>query len=224
MKMIDYFIPYPSTKEKMMLKKIVILIYITSSLAIAQRGKVKIVEKDLPNRVAFYALNETHTDYDVKITIKGSNIRQSKVPPRLIRVPAASKVHLKTIILVRGKTPYYNYSLFVTDSLSRRAVKKEYEKLDIPPPKIVPKKHITMYVTKNCSSCDSIVGKLNLNNYLFRVQSLDTATAIKAQLSKFLGRPAETLDSLTIPVVNLGGKLYQEIENYQQLLEALEKE
>lgn len=62
------------------------------------------------------------------ITITGTNFRQSKARPRLIRVPSASKVHLKTLILLRGKTPSYTYDLKINDSLSRRALKKTFEK------------------------------------------------------------------------------------------------
>jgi len=207
-----------------MIKKIAMVLCLFGWYTHGQTGKVKVIEKELPNRVAFFAVNETHTTYDVKLTIKGNNIRQSKVPPRLIRVPAASKVHLKTIVLERGKTPYYNYQLFVTDSLSRRSVKKEYETLDIPPPKRIPKKHITIYSSSNCARCDSLVAQLTKDNYAFRLQVLDTIPELKEQLGKFLNRPITSLDSLAIPVVNLGGRLYQKIENYEQLLIELNKE
>jgi len=86
----------------------------------AQSSPIKVVVEDIPNRLAFFAINGSTADYDVKVTISGTNFRQSKAKPRLIRVPAASKVHLKTIMLIRGKKPSYTYSIFQNDSLSKR--------------------------------------------------------------------------------------------------------
>jgi len=182
----------------------------------AQEKPIKVITKDIPNRLAFYAVNETETDYDVQITIKGTNFRQSSARPRLIRVPGASEVHLKTIILNRGKRPSYTYDLVINDSLSRRALRKEYKKV-----KIKPKKHITIYVTEKCISCDSIVLPLNESNYIFRLYKLNENPAVKDQLKRSFSQP---LDSIDKPIVNVGGRLFTSIETYDRLLEELNKE
>lgn len=189
----------------------------------AQLGPIKVTEKKSKNRITFFAVNETHTDYDVLFEVKGSNFRQSAAKPRLIRVPSASKVHLKTIILLRDKKPLYTKSLKVNDSLSKRALKKEYEKLVIPPPKITPSKPITVYTAKTCAPCDSIVARLTKQNYIFRAVSLDEKPQVKEQLGKFLAKSTEEMDSITSPIVSLGGRLYTWIADYEQLLEELEK-
>lgn len=190
----------------------------------AQVNPIKITESKSKNRIAFFAVNETHTDYDVLFEVKGTNFRQSAAKPRLVRVPAASKVHLKTIILLRDKQPVYTKNLKVHDSLSKRALKKEYEKLVIPPPKIKPKKQITIYTTSGCASCDSIVGQLTTKNYIFRQVSLDEKPEVKEQLGKFLSKSPEEMNATSEPIISLGGVLHSQIITFDQLLEALDKD
>ncbi|WP_420601726.1 hypothetical protein [Flagellimonas sp.] len=189
-----------------------------------QQNPIKIVEKPSKNRIAFYAVNETQTDYDVLFEVKGSNFRQSAAKPRLIRVPATSKVHLKSIIVFRDKKASYTKSIKVNDSLSKRALKKEFEILDIPPPKIKPKKQITIYTSTNCEACDSIVTHLTSNNYIFRNVLLSEKPEVKEQVGSFLAKSPEQMDSISNPIISLGGKLYSWISSYDQLLEELNRD
>nr|WP_299485313.1 hypothetical protein [uncultured Allomuricauda sp.] len=190
----------------------------------AQANPIEIEENEARNRITFYAVNKTFTPYDVLFEVKGKNFRQSAAKPRWIHVPATSKVNLKTIILFRDKRPVYTKTLKVNDSLSKRALKKEYEKLDIPPPKIKPKKQITIYSTNDCATCDSIVSKLTVDNFLFRTVSLNEQPEVKEQLGKFLAKSSEEMDSITSPIISLGGKLYSWISSYEQLQEELNRE
>lgn len=184
----------------------------------AQEKPIKIVVEEIPNRLAFYAVNENDQAFDAKLTITGTNFRQSRATPRFTRVPAISKVHMKTIILMRGKKPSYTYDLEVNDSLSKRALRKPAEKI-----KISPKKQIVVYVPKSCLSCDSLINPLNDGPYKFTFHNLGEQPEIAEQLSRSLANSI-VLDSLETPIVNLGGRLYTKIETYDQLIEALEKE
>ncbi len=185
----------------------------------AQTSTIKLVVKDIPNRLAFFAINESTTDYDVLVTISGTNFRQSKAKPRLIRVPAASKVHIKTIMLIRGKKPSYTYSIVLNDSLSKRALKKPFEKI-----KIKPKKQITLYIPHNCTSCDSILSPLENGKYKYTSYLLSENEKMTSQLQRSFGANSTPMDSLKTPIINLGGKLYTNIETYQKLLDELDKE
>ncbi|WP_396591682.1 hypothetical protein [Allomuricauda sp. R78024] len=185
---------------------------------------VKVTETKSRNRIAFFAENRTFTDYDVLFEVKGTNFRQSAAKPKWIRVPAASKVHLKTIILFRDKRPVYTKTLKTNDSLSKRALKKEFEVLDIPPPKVRPKKQITIYTSKGCSACDSIMGRLNAGNFIFRSVSLDESTEVKEQLGQFLSRSPQEMDSLSSPIISLGGRLYTKITTFDRMMEEMERD
>ena len=185
----------------------------------AQTSPIKVVVEDIPNRLAFYAINGSTTDYDVLVTISGTNFRQSKAKPRLIRVPAASKVHIKTIMLIRGKKPSYTYNIFQNDSLSKRSLKKPFEKI-----KINPKKQITLYIPHNCTSCDSIIPPLENGKYKYISYLLSENENITSQLQRSFGANSTPVDSLNNPIINLGGKLYTKIETYQELLDQLNKE
>lgn len=204
----------------MRMKVITVFLLLITCTASAQDSLVMVKEEQKGNRLAFYALNEDEKPYDVLFEVTGTHFRQSAAKPRLIRVPATSKVHLKTIILYRDKAPEYRYTLKTNDSLSKRALKKEYTIIEVAPRPIKPKKHITIYTTPNCTSCDSIIQRLNDNLYMFKQIDLSEKTKIRETLSTTLGKP---LDSLEQPIVNLGGHLYTWITNYETLLSELEK-
>ena len=184
----------------------------------AQFRPIKIEEKKIPNRIALYAVNENEQDLDVKITINGTDFRQSRARPRFIRVPATSKVHMKTIVLLRGKTPKYTYKLEVNDSLSNRALKKEYEKI-----RVRPLKPLVVYLTPQCETCDSLVASLDQSKYIYDVHDLAEKSEIKDQLQMVFGQDTP-IDSIRTPIVNVGGKLYTDIDKYEQILEALQKD
>ena len=185
----------------------------------AQEIPIEIIDEKISNRIRIYAINRNEKDYDVMITIKGSNFRQSKSKPRLIRVPATSKVHLKDLIVKRGEQAVYTYDLIVNDSLSRRAIKKEYKLI-----KIKPKKLITIYITDNCTNCNSFIDSLAQSRYLFSVLTLNEKPKAREALQKAFENKNIPLDSIHNAIVSLGGHLYINIENYQQLLEKLNTE
>lgn len=195
-----------------------ILILLVGANIFAQQGPIKVISEKIPNRLAFYAVNENDQDYDVMITIKGTNFRQSKGRPRFVRVPAISKVHLKTIMLIRGKKPSYTYDLVTNDSLSRRALRKEAI-----PIKIKPKKSITVYIPEMCEQCDSLLLSLSEGKYKFNMHKLQENVEMKEQLSRSFANTIQ-LDSLKTPIVNLGGKLFTQINNYDELIAKLELE
>ncbi len=199
----------------MKLKILLLLLFVVVKTN-AQDTPLRVETKDIPNRLAFYAVNENEQDFDVQINISGTNFRQSQGRPRWIRVPAAAKVHLKTIVLTRGKKPNYTYDLLVNDSLSRRALKKEFERI-----RIKPKKSITIYITDGCLTCDSIVNPLEASNYKYIKHLLSEKPEIKDQLKSYLPAP---IDSIKTPILNIGGRLYTQIESYDMLLEELIKD
>ena len=183
----------------------------------SQDKKIEIVTEDIPNRIAFYAINTNEQDLDVMFTLTGTNFRQSSARPRFIRVPATSKVHMKTVVLIRGKKPSYTYALKVNDSLSTRALKKESEQIKIEPPK-----QITVYVPTKCNQCDSLIIPLSGSKYLFNLINLDEKPQIQEQLQAAFGKETP-IDSLKSPIVNLDGKLYTNLITYDQLMEQIYK-
>ncbi len=197
-----------------MLKKLLLVCFIvgsTSSL-FSQDSIIKIVEKKESNRLLLYAVNETDIDYDVMITVEGVGFRQTSRKPRLTRVPAASKVNIARLSLIKGKFLDYSYKLEVNDSLSRRALRRQAESI-----KVKPKKQITVYIPENCMRCDSIMKPLNDSKYLFTSYNLGEKPEIKKQL----GMPMAQLDSLQTPLFSLGGVIDPKVKNYDQLLEKL---
>ena len=187
--------------------------------AYGQNGPIKVTDEKKNNRLSVFANNESETDYDVKITITGSNIRQSSAKPRLIRVPAASKVLLKSLIINRGKQPSYTYDLVINDSLSRRALKPPFKSI-----RINPNKPIILYITENCKTCDTLISDLNNSNYKFTSINLIEKPEVKERMATYLKNVVPSMDSFSDPIVSLGGVLYTKIYNYSELLDELNKQ
>ena len=72
-------------------------------------------------------------------------------------------------------------------------------------------------------SCDSLIAPLQEGKYLFTTHQLDVRPEMQSQLQGALGTN-NPIDSLTTPILNLGGRLFTRITRYDQLLEALEKD
>ncbi|MEP5600389.1 MAG: glutaredoxin domain-containing protein [Algibacter sp.] len=191
-----------------------IILFCFSFQVNAQKTPLRLITKDIPNRLVFYVINENEQDFDVQITISGTNFRQSQARPRWVRVPGGSKVHLKNIFLLRGKKPNYVYDLKVNDSLSNRALKKDFERV-----KIKPKKSITLYINTICNACDRIKQALEHSNYKFDFIRLTEKPEIKNRLKDYLPE----IDDIKTPIINIGGRLFTQIITYDELLEELNK-
>lgn len=201
-----------------MLHKISLLLLLYSFSIFAQKGPIKIVEEKIPNRLALYAVNESETDYDVLLEVTGTNFKQSAGNPRLTRVPGASKVLVKTLIVTRGEEASYTYNLKINDSLSRRALRKDFI-----PIKIKPKKNITVYITENCLSCDTIINGLSNSHYLYTTLLLSENPDVVRQLEISLSYLNTPLHSIPNPIISLAGVLYVEIETYAGLIVEMNK-
>lgn len=195
------------------------LLFITSCTPLfSQEKPIEIVEETKANRLFLYALNKNEQDLDVSITVEGTNFRQTKTVPRMVRVPAASKVLLANLMVERGKKANYAYKLQVSDSLSRRAMRKEFE-----PIKIDPKKKVIVYISENCTTCDSLVSDLDKSRYIYTSYRFSEKPELKGQLAPAFTNATVQIDSLTTPIISLGGVLHVKIEDYDQLLEELNK-
>ncbi|AVI52003.1 hypothetical protein C5O00_12895 [Pukyongia salina] len=185
----------------------------------AQERPVKIVDERVQNRLMIYAVNENELDLDVSIKIEGTGFRQRAGVPRLHRVPKASKVNIASLVIERGRVPVYTYELTVNDSLSRRVVRKPAEQI-----KIDPKKNILVYLKEGCTSCDSLVSKLDKSYYKYRSMDLREKPEVKDFLVRTFKYTKTPYDSITNPIISLGGTLYSEIETYEQLVAKLNDE
>ncbi len=185
----------------------------------AQERPIKIVDERVQNRLMIYAVNENEQDLDVSIKIEGTGFRQRAGVPRLHRVPKASKVNIASLVIERGRVPVYTYQLTVNDSLSRRVVRKPAEQI-----KIDPKKNILVYLKEGCASCDSLVSKLDKSYYKYRSMDLREKPEVKDFLVRTFKYTKTPYDSITNPIISLGGTLYSEIETYEQLVAKLNDE
>lgn len=191
----------------------------TGIVSFAQKKPIKIEEERKSNRLFLNAVNENLIDYDIAIKVEGTGFRQRKGIPRKVRVPATSKVNLISLVIERGKEPNYTYTLDVTDSLSKRAIRKDYEKI-----KIEPKKAITIYLTEKCVTCDTIVNPLKRSPYKFQSYVVSENETVKSQLEKAFVGASVPLSEMKNPVITLDGKMYIHIQSYEDLLMRLEEE
>jgi hypothetical protein len=188
------------------------VICLISMKGLSQKKPITIEEEKTKNRILFYAINENLIDVDVILTVTGTGFRQRGGVERPVRVPATSKVQVKNIIIERDQYPMYEYSIKTTDSLSRRVLKPAAEKI-----KINPYKPILMYTTARCVQCDTISKSLAAGPYIFKTMNLDE----KPDVTEILKRALPAIDTVSTPILSLGGALYTDIESYDALLERL---
>jgi len=204
--------------KKNLLLSLPLFLFLTSAL-FAQERPMKIEEERKANRLILSVVNENLEDYDVSIKVAGTGFKQRKGIARKVRVPATSKVPIINLIVERGKQAMYTYELDVTDSLSRRSLRKPFTKI-----KIDPKKAITMYITEKCQTCDTIINPLKASPYKFKSIVLAENEEVKAQLSKAFIGASVPLEEMTNPVVMLDGKMYIHIETFEDFMMRLEEE
>ena len=202
-----------------MIKYILLFLLFFTIQANAQDNPVKIVDEEIRNRLALYAVNESETDYDVLLTVSGTGFKQRAGKPRWMFVPSASKVLINTLIIERGKRVNYTYDIQINDSLSRRSLRKPTE-----PVKIKPKKQITVFITKDCRTCDTLIKKLEQGKYQYKSHILSEKPEIREQIDRVLSQSKIPLDSLKTPIISLAGKLYTQIEGHDGLIEAMNEE
>ncbi len=199
---------------------IFVLFALISLATVAQEVPIEIEEEKVNNRLLLFAVNKNLKDYDVAIEVEGTGFKQRNGVPRKVRVPATSRVNLISLVIERLHQPMYTYTLDVSDSLSRRAIRKEYELI-----KIDPKKPITLYLTDLCvSKCDSLISSLDNSVYNYKSVKLSEDENIKTQLASSLVGGKERLDGMDTPIVMLGGKMYVKIETYEELMARMNEE
>lgn len=213
----DFYISlYISLIKKAMSQKLIILLLaIFPIIALSQPAELNIEEERRGNRVMLYGLNETLLDLEVIIEVSGTGFRQSKRKPRGVLIPAASKVHLLNLMVNKGENPKYTVKQKVSDSISRRTLKKQSIPIKIPTAK-----PIIMYVTENCFSCDSLVASLDRSPYKYKKTYLEEDLETKKQILKGFPR----LDTVVTPIFNIKGYLNTEILNYEDVFENFIKE
>ena len=183
-----------------------------SLLSFAQEDPITIEVDKTKNRVNFYAINETLNDVDVVLTVTGVGFKQRGGAERPVRVPATSKVQVKSLIIERGKYPMYEYTLTTSDSLTRRALRPQFEKIKIDPPS-----PILLYSTANCQRCDTLTKSLDVSPYRFKTMNL----VEKPDVAEVLKRALPSIDTISAPVFSIGGALYTDILTYEELIERL---
>ena len=185
----------------------------------SQEVTVDIEDERLNNRVIIYAVNKNLFDVDVSIEVEGTGFRKREGRERIYRIPARSKAPIKTLVQERKQIALYTYTLKVSDSLSRRVVRPQFELI-----KVNPKKKITLFLTDSCKAkCDSLIKPLDESPFLYDAIKISDNDAVKTQISNALIGGQKRLDTMTSPIVMLGGKMYLKVEDYDTLMEKMDE-
>lgn len=190
------------------------LILLFSTFIFAQKIPIKIEDEIVNNRLNLYAINENLQDFDILVTVKGTGFRQRGGAPRLTRITGASRTKVKSLIIERGKQPVYTYFIVANDSLSRRVLHPEFTKIQVDSPQ-----PILVYTSDRCTSCDTLFSTLDKGMYRYKVLDLSE----NPQKTEALKEYVPEIETLTTPIVSLGGVLYTDIETYDQIIEIIEK-
>lgn len=193
-----------------------LIVLVACQISLAQEKEITISEERVANRLMLYAVNENLVDLDVTMSVEGTGFRQSKAKPRLTRVPATSKVHILNLMVTKGMQAMYTAKITANDSLSRRALRKPFEKIKINPPS-----PLTIYVGEGCMTCDTIMSQLHASPYLFTEHILAEKPDIKEQIGRAFVGASTPIDEVKNPIVSILGKVYINIEDYETLMDKL---
>ena len=193
-----------------------LILLIACQISFGQEKEITISEKRVANRLMLFAVNENLVDLDVKMSVEGTGFRQSKSKPRLVRVPATSKVHMLNLMVTKGMQAVYTANITSSDSLSRRALRKPFDKIKIDPPK-----QLTVYITENCMTCDTIMSQLHASPYRFTEHILADKPKIKEQIGKAFIGASTPMDAVKNPIFSIQSSVYINIETFEELMDKL---
>ena len=192
-----------------------LILFLFTCNIIAQKRPIKIVDETINNRIDLYAINENLIDYDIIVTVKGTGFRERGGRQRKVRVPATSKVKVNSLIIERDKTPQYIFHVEASDSLSRRAMRPTPVKIKIDPLKI-----FILYTFNQCITCDSLVSSLDRSVYNYNKINLSENIEKYKSLEKYI----PSLDTITTPILNIGGYILTNLKTVEEVIDKLENE
>lgn len=196
-----------------------LLLILCVSPIFAQERPIEIEDKQERNRLYLYAVNKNLQDFDVIVNITGTGFRQRAGKPRAVRVPARSRVEVSSLIIERGQEPKYQYTLEVSEELSRRALVREAELI-----KIQPKWPLTLYKPALCTvNCDSLISALDESPYLYTLTEIEAYPKVKEQLSRLIVGGEDRLKEMDTPVIMMGGKMYLTLTSYDEVMTTMEE-
>lgn len=185
--------------------------------SIRAQEAIKITDSIDKNRLLIYATNQTLTDLDILLTLDGSGFRQRAGAPRRMHIPARAKVNVLSLVIERGKTPYYDYHVETFEELAARSLKFEIIELV----KVKPPAPIHLIFPDTCTNCEELLAQMNEGPYDFFQRSLSDNEDMKTQLAQaFIGTTYD-IDTIDTAIIMLGGKLFPNLLTYDEIIEKL---
>lgn len=194
-----------------------LLLFITTSWA--QNRPIEIEDEQKVNRLYLYAVNKNLQAFDVAITVTGTGFRQRAGKPRMVHVPARSRVQLSSLIIERGKEPKYDYTLEVSAELSPRALKNEFELI-----KIDPKFPVTIYQSAGCTEqCAALLAAFDESPYRYTHTILADFPKVFDQISGLIVGGAERLEAMETPIVMMAGKMFLTLSTFEEVMTKMDE-
>lgn len=182
--------------------------------SIRAQEAIKITDSIDKNRLLIYATNQTLTDLDILLTLDGSGFRQRAGAPRRMHIPARAKVNVLSLVIERGKTPYYDYHVETFEELAARSLKFEIIELV----KVKPPAPIHLIFPDTCTNCEELLAQMNEGPYDFFQRSLSDNEDMKTQLAPaFIGTTYD-IDTIDTAIVMIGGKVFPQLQTYEEII------
>jgi len=196
-----------------------LLVFLFVNPLMAQERPIEIEDELVNNRLNLYAVNKNLQDFDVILYVNGTGFKQRAGKPRAVRVPARSRVEVRSLIIERGQEPKYTYTIEVQEELSRRSLVREVELI-----KIQPKWPLTIYKTTLCAAnCDTLTAALDESPYLYTLTEIDAYPKVREQLKKLIVGGEERLNEMDTPIVMMAGKMYLTLTTYEEVVSTMEE-
>lgn len=180
---------------------------------------VVLVEEKLSKRWNLYAQNNSDTDHEAFLLVKGSGFRRRANRPVIKMIPAGKKVLMTTLIPLNGENPKYN-PIFTFEEKFKAINKKKNDGLrpeDAVNLRPINPKELTIFVEPQCAKCKILTDHLNSKHIKYRILNIKKHDAVRKLLFSTLP-PSENHKMIALPALVKNGKVTHSIYSINEFI------
>ena len=188
------------------------------SLAQNNHAHIKIQDETKGKFVEIYAVNSSHTDYEVFIKINATGFRRIAKNPITKIVPANSKIKMARLIKLSNTDSNYTYGIIVNEV--DHHIEKEEESLPVSFDNNTDKAPVTIYIKDYCDLCTKTIQFFKDNGIVHTILNIDKDQTYLRDLHKeLIARKKDTVSY--VPMLRINDTFYTKLRTQDMVIDAL---
>lgn len=186
---------------------------------------IKIIEVDNGKRLELYVTNTDTISYDVFLKINTTDYRRPSKRPVLKTIGPNSKVHMITLIKLKGKEGSYEPLLIANKVAHTLNVRKDNQNLNLKIDEAFTDRTIYLISDESCTTCPKIEQILHTNyiKFINLHKTRDKAQIIKLFPDLQTYKMA-TIKSKQKPILKIESHIYTDISTLKSFMDILNEE